>query len=170
MELITEEQTAIIAGKVLAKITDKIKSDIGDAFYQEYSNYLYEHYLNNKDKIDEGLIAEITDKFIKDPAMYKYRELRDKIYHENKTGIDKKITEEVITKGVENVILAHTSDNYFFNWKWKDGIVATILSNWDRFKDDERIKEAFVKKINNLIERINYLENQLKEILVSEDE
>ncbi len=166
----TEEQAETQAGKVLDKIRDKIKSQIGDAFYQEYSAYLYEHYMNHKDKIINELIVEITDQFVNEPTNYKYVALRKRLYQENKEVIDATLTKDVIEEGIKNILFGFVNNSFPFDWKWKDGIVKFIVDNWDNFKDDDRIKQAFGLVIDRLKSRIDYLEKQLKEILVEEEE
>lgn len=163
MELVKNE-VEVVAEKVLAKICDKIKNQIGDEFYREYSNYLYEHYVNHKEKIDEKLIQEIEDRFVIDPKLYKFLGLRKRLYEENKTEIDKAVTKDVIEEGIKNILGIYTSSDFYFNWKWKDGIIRVILANWDKFRDDERIKAGFGNALEQKQAKIEELEKQIREI------
>jgi len=162
--IITEKQVEDIAERILAKTRDKIKDQIGDGFYNELRNYCYEHYTNHKDRVEAELIDEITEKFVKEPDLYKFGNLRKKIWYENKDEIVKTLTDEAIKDSVENVIQDYTHRDYHFNWQWKDGIVEIILKNWDKFKDDERIKEAFGRELNKQQSLIDSLKHQLQEI------
>jgi len=159
-----QKTVEILAEKVLSKVRDGIKEQIGDALYKELSNYLDEHFQNARARDEEKLIAEIAEKYIKDPKSYKFAELRKKIFQENKDVIVKTLTDEAIKDSVENVIMEYTHRDYHFNWQWKDGIVKVILKNWNQFKDDERIKEAFGRELDNRQSYIENLEKRLEEI------
>lgn len=162
--IMTEEQVAKVAENILVKTRDKIKEQIGDDFYRELSGFLYEHYSNHKDRVKEELIKEITEQYVKDPNSYQFKDLRRKIFDENKEEIVKSLTDEAIKDSVENVIQKYTHRDYHFSWQWKDNIVKLILKNWDKFKDDERIKEAFGRELDNRQSYIKSLEQQLSEI------
>lgn len=164
MNLENEKDVEIVAEKVLAKIRDKIKDQIADEFYAEYRVCLEEHYTNHKDKIDERLITEISNQFAKDPKSYKYLEIRKRLYAENKTEIDKLITEDVIKEGMQDALGIYTCGAFHMDWRWKDGIVGLILRNWDNFEDDERIKAAFGNHLEQKQSRIDELENRILEI------
>ena len=163
-KLYTEKQVEELGEKVLADVRDNVKEQIGDAIYSHLSCFLYEHYTNMRDKIKGELIQEITEKYVKNPKDYDYKDLRRKLWEENKNEIVKTLTDEVIKDSVENVIMEHTHRDYHFNWQWKDHIVRIILKNWDKFKDDERIKEAFGRELDNRQSYINSLKQQLEEI------
>lgn len=163
-QLFTEKQVEELGEKVLADVRDKVKEQIGDAIYSHLGSFLYEHYTNMGDKIKGELIKEITEQYIKNPKDYNYKDLRRKIWEENKNEIVKTLTDEAIKDSVENVIMEYTHRDYFFSWQWKDNIVKIILKNWDKFKDDERIKAQFGRELENRQSYINSLEQQLKEI------
>ena len=163
-QITTEKEVEQIGEKILASVRDKIKEQIGDALYSELKKYLYDHYSNNKERIKNELIVEITEQYIKNPADYDYKHLRRKIWEENKDEIVKSLTNEAIKDSVENVIMEYTHRDYHFSWQWKDHIVRIILQNWDKFKDDERIKEAFGRELDNRQSYITNLEKQLEEI------
>lgn len=150
-----------ISQKVLDAIKEKIKDQIIDKTYDSLSDYLYEHYENNKDRIKNELVREISDDYTSNPDNYKYRELRAKIFNEHQDEIMKSLTDQAITTSMERILCDYTSQNYVFHWKWKDGIIALILKNWDLFKDDERIKSGFTREIDRLKYRILCLEEQL---------
>ena len=150
--------------KVLADVRDKVKEQIGDAIYSHLGSFLYEHYTNMREKIKGELIEEITEQYVKNQKDYAYKDLRRKIWEENKEEIVKNLTDEAIKDSVENVIMEYTHRNYHFNWDWKDNIVRIILQNWDKFKDDERIKQAFGRELDNKQSYINSLKQQLEEI------
>ena len=158
------EEVSLVAGKVLDKVKDGIKKDIADEFYTEFSNFLYEHYQNFKDKIEKELISEIADEFIADSTSYKYKVLRERIYEEHKIEIEKVLTSDVIEEGMSNILLSRTSNTFFFNWQWKDGIVKLVLSNWNKFRDDERIAMAFGCELERKESRIKALEEQIEEM------
>ena len=168
--MINEKDAEQLADKVILSVKDKIKEDIADKIYNELSGYLYEHYQNVKDKIDNELIKAITEQYVKDPSFYKFKDLRRKMFDENKDVLVKTLTDEAIKDSVENVIMEYTHRNYHFNWQWKDGIVKIILKNWDSFKDDERIKEAFGRELDNRQGYIDNLKQQLTEIKNSIEE
>lgn len=163
-QITTEKEVEQIGEKILASVRDKIKEQIGDALYSELKSYLYEHYSNNKERIKNELIGEIAEQYVKNPTDYAYKNLRRKIWEENKDEIVKSLTDEAIKDSVENVIMEYTHRNYHFNWQWKDHIVRIILQNWDKFKDDERIKEAFGRELDNRQSYIDSLKQQLEEI------
>jgi len=163
-KLFTEKQVEELGEKVLADVREKVKEQIGDAVYSHLGSFLYEHYTNMRDKIKEELIKEITEQYVKNPKDYNYKDLRRKIWEENKDEIVKTLTNEAIKDSVENVIMEYTHRDYHFSWQWKDHIVKIILQNWDKFKDDERIKEAFGRELDNRQSYINSLEQQLQEI------
>lgn len=164
MELFNEKQAEELANKVLVSVKEKIKEQIADEFYNNLSGYLYEHYDNVKDKINGELIQAITEEYVKNPSEYKFADLRRKMFDENKDVLVKTLTDEAIKNSVENVMLEYTHRDYHFSWKWKDGIVKFILKNWDNFKDDERINEAFGRELDNRQNYIDSLKKQLDEI------
>lgn len=163
-KIYTEKQIEELSEKVLVSVRDKVKEQIGDALYSELRGFIYEHYTNNKNRIKEELIREITEQYVKDPNSYQYKDLRRKIWEENKSEIVKTLTDEAIKDSVENVIMEYTHRDYHFSWQWKDHIVRIILQNWDKFKDDKRIKEAFGRELDNRQSYINSLRQQIEEI------
>jgi len=162
--LYDENEVDRIAQKVLDATKEKINDQITDKIYDSLSDYLYEHYQNNKDKIMDELIREISDDYITNPDNYKFRELRTKIFHEHKLEILESLTDQAITVSMENILCEYTHRDYTFNWKWKDGIVALILKDWDLFKDDERINYQFGREIDRLKSRIISLEEKLRTV------
>jgi len=163
-KIFTEDQVIDVANKILKKTIEKTKDELSNTFYNELENFLYEHYTNCNDKIKNNLIKEITEQFITNPDDYKFKELRDKIFYENKDKILPTLTEEAIKHCMENILLKYTHRNYMFDWQWKDGIVNIILTNWDKFKNDERISMQFGREIDRLNSRIINLQEKLNDI------
>lgn len=165
LDLIFTEETAVgVAEKILSATRDKIKEQIANKLYEETEGWLHETYSNYKDKVVKELIGEITEQYVSNPSDYKFNGLRRKIWEENKDEIMKSLTDEAITEGMENVLQQYTHRDYLFNWKWKDGIVNVILSNWDKFKDDERVAQQFGREIDRLKSNIQSLQNKISEI------
>jgi len=71
-KIFTEEQVVEVSGKILKATIEKTKDELGNAFYSEMQNYLYEIYDNISNDIREKLIKEITEEFITDPVNYKF--------------------------------------------------------------------------------------------------
>jgi len=163
--LFTPEQVEEISGKVLSSITKGIKEQIGDAFYDQMSSYLFEHFNNADDKIRQTLIEQITEQFVKDPTSYKFHELRKKLFNENKEEITKTLTDEMIHDRVEDVIRRYTHDRgYSYAWQWREGVARAIINNWPLFKDSKEIQQVFGNELENKQSHINRLEARLNEI------
>lgn len=160
-KIYTETQAVDLAEKVLTVTKEKIKEQIANEFYKETEGWLYEMYVNNKDKIFNELVSEITEQYVKEPHLYKFINLRAKMWEENKDELSKTLTLEAITHDMENILLQYTHRDYHFNWQWKDGIVRIILANWDKFKDDERVLQGFGREIENLKSQISSLQTRL---------
>ena len=156
-----EEEIEKLADNYIKKVKEKIKEDIADGMYNDLSWFLYEHYQNLQSKIESELIGSITEQYKKDPMDYKYWELRKKMFEENKEQLTKDLTDESIMLSVETVIHDYTHREYHFNWKWKEWIVRIIWDNWDKFKDDEKIKNWFDRKIDQQAQQIKNLEERL---------
>ena len=165
-----EDAVDKVAQGILDTLKEKMQDQIINETYDRMSEYLYEHYENNKDKIIGELIREISDDFTTNPDNYKYRELRTKIFHEHKDEILKSLTDQAITVSMENILYEYTHKDYVFNWKWKDGIVSLILKNWDLFKEDERISYQFGREVDKLKSRIVSLEEKLRAVSEAIDE
>ena len=159
-----EEEVSMLVDNFSKKVTEKLKADLLDSLYQDVSNYLYEHYQNFHEKIERDLIKSICGEYTKDPTQYKFADLRKTMFNENKEELTKILTDEAIEKSVEDVIEKYTHRDYHFEWRWKDGISKIILEKWDNFKDDERIKQQFGRELDRRQERINWLENKLREV------
>ena len=163
-KIITSKEVEDIGEKVLSEIREKIKEQIADSMYTHLESYLYEHYENHKDKVERELIKAITEEYVKEPSLYKYSALRKKLWEENKEEIIETLTDEAIKGNMENILERYTNKDYHFNWQWKDGIVKVVLENWDKFKDDERIKDGFGRELELKNDRIKSLEGQLEEL------
>ena len=164
-EIFTAEQVDEVSNKILKSTIEKIKSELSDKFYNEMNSFIYEHYDNASSAIHENLIKKITDEFIADPKNYKFLQLRQKLFNENKELLTSIITDEAIEKSVENVIWQHIDKSYYFNWKWTDAIVRIIGENWHKFKDDERINNDLLHQIEQLKSQINNLQEKLYNII-----
>jgi len=169
MKLFNEQQVKELAESVLSNLREKIKDDIAESFYDRISDYLYEHYDNIKDKIENELIKEITEKFIEDPTAYKFSDLRAKLFQENKDKIITVLTDEVIESGMKNILFKRIDKDYYWNWEWKDGIAKMISEHWDLFERDKRINEQIVREIKNRDDSIERLKERLKEYERSND-
>lgn len=162
---LNEKEIEEVAGKILSSVRDKIVKQIANEFYDHYREFLYEHYQNYKSKIESELIKEFSDEFIKEPERYKYFELRKKLYEENKDTIDKALIKDVIEEGVGNTLRINTDSNFYFNYQWKEAVCRAILNNWDKFKDDERVKIFFGNALENRQVRIKELEDEIKKLI-----
>jgi len=163
-DIYSKEKVEKLAEEVISSVRDKVKDQIADAVYGSLSGYLYEHYTNNKEKIEGELINSIVDEYKKSPKEYKFAKLREKMFIENKEGLTKVLTDEAIYKSVEDVIEQYTHRNYHFEWRWKDGIARFILENLEKFKDDKRINDWFSRELQRKDNTIRNLEEQLAEI------
>ena len=159
-----EKEIEELSEKVLLSVRDKVKEQIADAVYTNLSSYLYQHYTNNKGKIEQELIDSIAEEYVKNPTDYKFAKLREKMFQENKDLLTKTLTDEAIQKSVEVVIEEYTHRDYHFEWRWKDGIANFILKNWDKFKDDKRINEKFGRELEQGQSTIKRLEEKLREV------
>lgn len=167
-----EDKVAEIAEKILATTKEKIKEQIANEYYKKLDGYLYEHYTNNKDRIKQEMIKEISDEYVANPANYQFGELRKKIFEENKDAIVGALTDDAIFKNMDDVLQEYTHRNSTWGWRWKDGIVKLIKKNWDLFKDDERIVSGLGREIENLKYQNQQLQERLNAIsaTVNEDE
>jgi hypothetical protein len=171
-KLFTEQEVEIVSEKILTATKDKIKEQISEAFYKETSDYLYQHYDNFKDGLKSSLIKEITEQYVNEPANYQFRELRNKLFAENKEEILKSLTDHAIFETVESILLEYTHKKQMFSWKWNESIAKIILNNWETFKDDERIQMTFGREIDNLKRQIRFLQEKINDVqnVVSEQD
>lgn len=163
-EVFTEKQVAEVSDKILISTIEKIKSELSDKFYNEMSSFIYEHYINASDTIQENLIKEITEEFVKEPKNYKFLKLRQKLFNENKDFLISTLTDEAIKETLKNLIWQYTNKDYYFNWKWTDAIVRIIGENWHKFKDDERVNNGLLRQIEQLKSQISRLQERLNDI------
>lgn len=163
-DLYNEGEVIKLADEVTKSVAEKCKEMICDASYDTMSSYLYEHYTNNKEKIEGELIASITEEYVKNPTEYKYAKLRKKMWDEHKKEMTEVLTDEAIKESVEKVIMDYTHRDYHFEWQWKDAIARIILERWDVFKDDKRINDAFGRERDSLQSEVRYLKERLAEI------
>lgn len=157
LDSIMEAESEKMAQAMSEKFRDEIKENIANEFYDRMQIYLYEHYMNLKSRIEADLIRELSDRFIKNPSDYKFKELRDKLWTEHRNEISSAITEEQIGGYLDGILSSNISKEMPFAWKWKDGIAKYILTNWDQFKDDQRISLAFGRDRDNLLSLVNTL-------------
>jgi hypothetical protein len=163
-KVFTEEQINDASTKILKASITKITDELQGKFSDEMESWIYEHYLNSKSKIENELIREITEEFIQNPMQYKFAKLRKKLFLDNKEVLTKTLTDEAIMLSVENVIEIYTHRNYQFEWRWKDAIVEIIGKNWHKFKDDERVNNGLLRKIENLKSQVNSLQQKLNDV------
>ena len=164
LDIYKQEDIEKIAQDVVDSVAENIKENVLDAVHDEISGYLYEHYVNNKNKVEAELIKSITEEFVKNPNDYKFADLRKKMFFENKEVLSSALTDEGIKNSIEDVIEKYTHRNYHFEWKWKDGIARFILENFDKFKDDSRVNEWIGRQLKMKDSRIAYLEEELNKI------
>ena len=163
-KVFTEQQVNEVADKILKSSIEKIKDELSTKFYDEIGSFLDEHYSNKKDQIEKKLIEQITEEYLKNPMLFKYAKLREKMFLENKELLTKTLTDEAIANSVEDVMLQYTHRDYHFSWRWKDEIVRIVLSNWHLFKDDERVNNGLLRQIENLKSQNESLRTQLNEV------
>lgn len=164
LDIYKEEEVSRLANEIAKESSEKLKDILLDKFYEDISSYLYQHYQNNKQNVEGELIQSICEEYVKNPKDYKFANLREKMFLENKEEMIKTLTDEAIYKSVEDVIQKYTSRNYRFEWKWKDGIARFILENFSQFKDDERVNDWIGHRIKMKNDRINWLEEKLREV------
>lgn len=164
IDVFVEEDVNKMVDKFAKESAEKLKDILCDKFYADVNNYLYEHYSNNKEKIENDLIRSITEEYIKDPKQYKFSSLREKMFKENKEEIVKTLSDEAIQKSVEDVIEKYTHRDYHFEWRWKDGIAKFILDNFEKFKDDKRVDDWIGRELESKENRIKWLEEKLREV------
>jgi hypothetical protein len=163
--LFTQEEVEKFGVKVLEKITAGVKGQIGDAFYDEMSSYLFEHYSNANDRIKEKVIEQVTEEFVNDLKSYKFSKLREKLFLEHKKEITEVLTEEMFKTQIENIVQEYTfRKSYQFDWQWKAGLARFITKNAQLFVDDEKIQEYFLRQLSQKDEVINQLKRRLNEI------
>lgn len=161
--IFAEEAVTRISEKILQSTKDKIKEQIAEEFFKEVEIYLFEIYDKFKEKIETDLIKEITEEYILTPDKYKYAQLRKKMFLENKELFIDLLTDEMIQKNIECVILQYTADDYYFSWRWKDGIGNFILNNIDMFENDERVISKLTREITSLKLQLSKLKSLLKD-------
>ena len=160
-KLFTEEQINEVSNKILKESITKITDELQGKFCQELESWIYEHYLNSKQKIEKNLIAEIVEKFVENPMDTKFSNLRKKLFLENKELLTGTLTDEAIMLSVETVIKKYTNGDYYFHWQWKDAIIRIIGENWHEFKDDERVNNGLLRQIESLKSQVNSLQQKL---------
>lgn len=163
-KVFTEEQVNEVSSKILKSSIIKITDELQGKFSQEMESFIYEHYLNSKSKIEGILIDEIVEEFIKNPILFKFAKLREKLFLENKEFLTKTLTDESIMLSVENVIENYTHRNYQFDWRWKDAIIKIIGENWHKFKDDKRVNNSLLRQIESLKSQVNSLQQKLNDV------
>ena len=159
-----EEEIKRLADNFSKKVTENLKGDLLDCFYQDIQSYLEEHYQNFHNKIERNLIKSICEEYTKDPSQYKFIDLRKKMFIENKEELIKLLTDEAIEKSVEDVIEKYTHRDYTFSWRWNDAIAKIIIKNIDKFLDNERVQGMFARELENKNNRIKWLEEKLSEV------
>lgn len=162
--IITEEQAENFAKSILDKILPTLTEKLNSEFYDGVKDYLYEHYDNHKKDVEQDLIKSLADAYVTDPNNYKYSELRNKIYEENKGQIFTAMADYITEKNLERQLLGLIGNGYPFAWQWKDGIAKFILNNWNLFKDDKRFNSNYLREIQNLKQQVSGLISQIHEL------
>lgn len=163
-KLFTESEVNDVSTKILKQSIDKITEHLQNEFCQEMQSWIYEHYLNSKNKIESDLIKEITEEFVKNPMQYKFAKLREKLFLENKEMLTKTLTDEAIMLSVENTIENYTHRDYQFHWRWKEAIVKIIFQNWSKFQKDEIVNNQLLREISILKTQVFNLQEKVKQI------
>ena len=174
-KLFTEEKVSEVAEKILAATRDKFFEQLNQSFYKETSDYLYEHYNNFHDGLKKDLIKEITEEFVSDPTSYQFREFRSQLFKEHKTEISSALTDQAIYETLETIILNYSHKDATFSWRWNEGLANFLLTNFDKFKDNERFNSPLLKEIerlkytiNNMQSKINSLYSQINDLICKE--
>lgn len=162
-KVFTKEQVVEAANRIFKTTIEKVKDELDGSFYQEMDSFLADHYDKAKKTIENELIKEIADTFIANPTEYKYATLRNRMFEENKDKFIPLLTNDAIFKSVEQVIMNYTHSDYLFDWQWKDGIVRIIADNWHLFKDDERVNNGLLRKIDQLNNHIKGLQAKIRD-------
>jgi uncharacterized membrane protein YheB (UPF0754 family) len=163
-EVMSEEKYIEIASNILEKVKKKIDSELTETWYQEMQCYLYDQYSNVANNIEDKLIDKIAGSYLKEPESYKFKQIRQKMFEDNKEKLTSIITDDMVKEHLENVFLEYTNEHYYFNWQWLGGIVKTICKNWELFEHNKRINERIVCEIKRKDEIIEWYKNKLKEI------
>lgn len=157
-----------VASKIFESLIDKLKDSLSGEFYKEMQDYMYQHYENHQDRIRKKLIEELCDKYIEDPAAQQFRELRAKIFYENRDEIIASLTDDAIRANMSAILFDSVSHKNLFSWQWKDAIVDLVKKNWNLFKDDERVDGALLREIGSLKRQIEDLQQRNRELLTVE--
>lgn len=157
------EKIQEIATEIVQTATSKHEDAVMN-FYNNMENYLYEIYGNFEDSVKTKLAREMAELFIKDPKNYKFRDLREKLFIENKETLTSILIEEEVEKEVERVILKHTHKEAYWPTRWGEHIVKCISEKAQHFADNEIIQNAFLQENNRLKSQIKFLESRIREL------
>lgn len=160
---IDKDTVRTLAENVLGELTKKIKDDLSEAFYSEMNGYIYEHYENARARVENELLDKLVNQYTNDPEYYKFYKLRLAIFDDNKDKILPSLTDEAIKESIEKVVHRYTHKDYTFEWQWFDGLAQFMCEHYGLFADSERFNQAYTRKVENLENRVKYLEQQLQE-------
>lgn len=162
--LFNEEQVEKVSSKILKSTIEKITGEISDNFYNEMSSFLFEHYDNASMEIRNKMINELCEKFIKDPKDYKYKELREKLFLENKDELTKVLTYDAIEKSVNNIIWGNLHVGQSFAWKWEECISDFVVKNISKILENVNIENKLLRKLSSLENQNASLRNRINSL------
>jgi hypothetical protein len=157
--IFTEEQMGEFAKQAVAKFMPEMKKMMDNAsceFENAITDNAWQMYNNHKEKIDRELIAEITERFKKEPENHRFNDLREKLFEENKESIIPVLTQDAVSRALDIVLNRYTHQHYYFSWRWKEEILRFVLENWDKLKDDARINQGILSDKQKDKEEIAY--------------
>lgn len=169
--LIDDKEAEQTANKILNKTFEKAITQLQDDFFTNTQSYLYEIMENNKENImEEALNLIIGKQWAKYRDKYNMKELRARIYKENKEDINKDITEQVVQNEIKRYFNLFLSDGEKTDWRYKDlenKIIDWIYNNYNQIKIKDKIPEKFIKENERLkkeVERLNLILEEIKNI------
>ncbi len=162
--LLSESQVAEIAQRVLGKTIEQVKEALDNDFTKEMHSWLFELHMNAESDVLNGLVKKVADGFADNPKDYKYKELRDKIYHENKEAIHEAILESDVDRMIAWRLIHCVKNEGVWRNRFHGAVVRFILENQAEFVESEKIKEAVLSEVNRLKEEIAYLKTEINRL------
>lgn len=163
-EFLTEETVNKIVEEFLNKTGLKLQKILIDDSFSEIRDFIDQVYQNAIDEKEQEYINKIFKKYLNDPTYYKYSEIRKCLFEENKENLIKSLTDDAIIKTMENYFLKYTHRDNYFHWQWLDGIANIILENFDKFKDDDRINNRFLRELERRDSKIEALKEEIRDL------
>jgi polyhydroxyalkanoate synthesis regulator phasin len=150
--------------KEIIKEATKQHDEAIQTFYNSLENSLYEHYENLEERVKYNLIREITEEFVKNPKDSRFKDLRIKLFKENQDLFIPLLTEEQVTKEVEDVLFEYTFRPHYWNNRWNEKIANFILKNINDYAENETIRRVFTDQLKNQKHEINRLKDKISEL------